>query len=527
MSLGNLLLLMKQINAEDESKMKEALSPEKRKDGRYVTSEGALRGTDGRIFRETQVKRLARWLSSTPPLINLFFNWLFIKRLGMKLDYFTQEENKNPDKLYKQGFKHEISSREHNFTIHNLGHATQLIQTEGMNILTDPVFGDLAPLIYPSTTKPFSRDLSANDLPAIDVILISHNHRDHVDVDSLKQLIKKAKDEGKPLPRLLVPLGDEKFFRDLGFTDVKQFEWHEQITLYSPSNQAISFCATPADHRSGRKGHDHHKSLVTGWTISPKNRDEIVYFAGDTARLSNARMDSLALDIYHQVQHKTGLADNKLPRIINMEPGGPNYTRRDMEATHQSAVDSIVSAFRLAVSLEKVETAHKGAEKSHTANQWLDATSTVFMHHNKFELGPDRFNENVFIYSRLLSYLKMSDKDFQQHKQKQAQKSTSWSLFERRKDFITQGVEELKALAAEIWPAEDPEVQKQYLIEFIEARTHFPLINEKLSADDVFQFEMGETSSIIPDTFIEDGKRRKGEKLDEPEEGTDIGGPPV
>ena len=517
LKLTEMLELMRQLTKEDERAIKEFLSPEKRLDGRYVTSEANLdKWIDPRIFRETQIKRFLRWLTTAPPLFNLFFNWLFITKAGMKLSYFDQQEDKNLDKHYKKGTQHHIKEREDNFTIHNLGHATQLIQTSGMNILTDPVFGDLAPFVYPATTKKFGRNYQAKDLPPIDVILISHNHRDHVDVDSLKQLIKNAKTSNKPLPQLLVPKGDEDFFNELGFTQVRSFEWHEHITLKSETGLSVTFCSVPADHRSGRHGYDSHKSLVMGWTISPKNRNEILYFAGDTAKISDIRMDSLALDIYQLYLHKKALSDNELPRLINMEPGGPNYTRKDMEPTHQSAVDSIISSFRLAISLKSVCAAHQGETTEYSANNWLNATASVFMHHNKYELGPDRFNENVFIYSRLLSYLKMNDEQLQNHINKQQTKSSSWTLFHRKKDFIINGVKELRQLAQQIWPEEqDPAVLNKKIVEFIEARVHFPLINEKVSSDDVFQFKQGQVSTIIPDTYITDkhgGRKRKGAK---------------
>ena len=67
------------------------------------------------------------------------------------------------------------------------------------------------------------------------------------------------------------------------------------------------------------------------------------------------------------------------------------------------------------------------------------------MHHNKYELCPDRFNENIFIYTRLLSYLKMSNEQLQTHINKQQEKSTSCSLFHRRKDFIIDGVKAVSA----------------------------------------------------------------------------------
>lgn len=495
------------INSDDERR--EFLSPVRRPDGRYVTSEDNLDNfIDPRIFRETQVKRFLRWLTTTPPLLNLLFTWLFIEKAGMKLDYFTQQEEKHPEKIFKQGEAHRIrdtprstGENTNTFTIHNLGHATQLIQTSGMNIITDPVFGDLAPVFYPAMTSHLKQDVTPEELPAIDVILISHNHRDHVDLPSLKKILTK---NGKNQPELLVPAGDEEFFRSLGFTKIRAFEWHEQITLTSASNKKVTFCSVPADHRSGRSGHDSHQSLVTGWTISPKDRKEILYFAGDTARINNVRMKSLALDIYQLYQHKTEGVFNlkELPLLINMVPGGPNYTRKDMRPTHQSAVDSVLSAFRLSLALTDISAKHQRMNHEISAEQWLNATATVFMHQNKYELGPDRFNENYFIFTRLCSYLSMDEKTLALHEQKQQGKNNSWSLFHRRKDFIIEGAKELEQLAKEIWPEQTAANQQTKIIEFLQARTHFPLIREKLSSQDVIQFEAGTLSTIAPDTHV-------------------------
>jgi L-ascorbate metabolism protein UlaG (beta-lactamase superfamily) len=518
-SAKSLAELMVQLNQYDEEANKEFLSPRPRPDGRYVTSEGNLdQWIDQRIFRETQIKRFVRWLTTTPPLLRLFFAWLFIEKLGMKVAYFDQDEDRNPDKIYKTGDEHEITSEESDrFTIHNIGHATQLIQTSGMNILTDPVFGNLAPLVYPSMTKRFNRNFQVEDLPPIDVILISHNHRDHVDVKSLQALLEKADREHVPQPQLLVPQGDEDFFRDLGFTHVRDFEWHEHITLYSNTDEPITFCSTAADHRSGRNGHDSHQSLVMGWVLSPKNRHEILYFAGDTAKISDIRMNSLALDIYHLYQHKKQLlVTDELPKIINMEPGGPNYTRKDMQPTHQSAVDSIVSSFKLAIALNQISSAATDNRTTISAEKWLNATATIFMHQNKYELGPDRFNENIFIFNRLLSYLQMSDDTLLEHKGKQQAKSNNWSLFHRRKDFIIEGVSELRELAKLIWPKEEAAEQNRRIIQFIQSRTHFPLINQKITSEDAFQFSAEERSTIIPDTADPSkGGKLKGAKEEE------------
>lgn len=488
--------MMTSLLGTSNTEKSEFLSPERQPDGRYITSKENLnKKIDPRIFRETQIKRLLRWLTATPPLFRIFFKWLLVKKLKMKLDYFSDNERKKSDNIFKNknSDEHKIEAAVTNgLKIHNLGHATQLIQTEGLNILTDPVFGHLAPIFYPSMTKKFNREIRPEELPKIDVILISHNHRDHVDESSLKKIIRQGNQ-----PTLLVPMGDASYFKSLGFKNVQELEWHEEVTLQSETTKRkVAICSAPADHRSGRKGYDSHKSLVSGWIISPKARNEIVYFAGDTSRLNETRMLALALDIYALYKHKK-VDSHLLPQIINMSPGGPNYTRQDMQPTHQSAVDSIASAFRLAIKLAEVS---KKDNENTSAEQWLAQTATIFMHHNKFELGPDRFNENIFIYNRLCSYLKMSNDAFVAQSRKQNNKSKGWSIFHRRKDFIINGVIELRSLAESIWPDDSIESRNNKLIAFIETHTHFPLINEKLGSQQFFQFKSGSVSTIRPTT---------------------------
>lgn len=504
-SSATLMQLMRDLMQSPE-KEREFLTPIPTKDGKYITSEGTMdRYIDPRIFRETQIKRIARWLSTTPPLLRFFFSWLFIKKMKMKLEYFDQNENQSDAKMYKMDPI--IPENKMGFSMHNLGHATQLIQTSGMNILTDPVFGDLAPVVYPAMNR---NQVQPEDLPRIDAILISHNHRDHVDEASLRKIIKHCKEKNILLPKVFVPLGDTELFKKMGFESVHAVGWHEQVTIKNPrTHQEVNLCGVPADHRSGRTGFDGHHSLVMGWMISPKDRKETLYFAGDTARVSDVRMTSLALNILQLWKEKKLADPTALPCIVNMEPGGPNYTRKDMRPTHQSGVDSIVSAFRLAVALEDVS---KKVPPQRTAAQWLDTTATVFMHHNKFELGPDRFNENVFVFNRLISYLKMDDQQLEIEERKQSKKDEHFSLFHRRKDFIIAGVKELNKIAEVLWPQESLADRKIKILNFIQARTHFPLIQQRISSEEAFQFNMGEKSTIVPDTLVQGKGKLKGSK---------------
>lgn len=290
------------------------------------------------IFAETQAKRLARAVT-----------------LGTCFKYITEEEEAA---AYK--FDPPVSTSDKP-QMHNIGHATLLFQVAGLNILTDPIFGDMNPLLYPRKTKP---GLQPAELPLIDVILISHNHRDHCDVDSLKTLVFHQ-------PLLLVPKGDEEFFRSLGFDHVHEHGWWERTTIMS-GNTGVEFCSLPSRHWSGRgNGNDAQKSMTLAWSFSVDGC--AYYFRGDSANIPEKTMKEIKAFIAH-------------PIVANFEPGGPNHSRRWMASTHQSVLDSM---------LTHVDAARPGTQMT-----------TYLMHHNAYELGTDRFDEAVKIKKQILDYLK-------------------------------------------------------------------------------------------------------------------------
>ena len=148
-----------------------------------------------------------------------------------------------------------------------LGHATVLIQVAGITILTDPIFD--SPTILYRRIIPFGVDIK--DLPPIDVVLISHNHRDHFDESTLLYL-KKHFD-----PVFLVPEGDKKWFIDRGYIKVEECMWWD---AYHYQNNVL-FTFVPAWHWSQRGLFDYNTSLWGGWVIEAAGKT--IYFAGDTA----------------------------------------------------------------------------------------------------------------------------------------------------------------------------------------------------------------------------------------------------
>jgi N-acyl-phosphatidylethanolamine-hydrolysing phospholipase D len=159
-----------------------------------------------------------------------------------------------------------------------VGHATVLIQMGGLNILTDPHFSDrtfAVQFIGPKRKVPLSVSLA--ELPHIDLVVISHNHYDHLDTNTVKALQSQA---GGP-PIFAVPLGVDVWFKDLGITNVERFDWWNSKALLG-----IELHFVPAQHWSSRSPFDRNASLWGGWVIKERanasNSGRSLYFAGDT-----------------------------------------------------------------------------------------------------------------------------------------------------------------------------------------------------------------------------------------------------
>ena len=148
-----------------------------------------------------------------------------------------------------------------------IGHATLLLQAEGMSVLTDPMFSDRMFAIR--RLAPPGLALSA--LPPIDVVVVSHNHRDHLDEASVRALGPEA--------TFVVPLGLGGFFRKRGLVKVVELDWWDE-TQITARGRHIRVTLVPAQHWSMRVGVNTNQSLWGGFVIeSPSVR---FYFAGDT-----------------------------------------------------------------------------------------------------------------------------------------------------------------------------------------------------------------------------------------------------
>lgn len=149
------------------------------------------------------------------------------------------------------------------------GHSSLLLNMEGKLVLIDPVFGAAAPLAFLKSR--FQHPVvTAKDLPDIDYLLISHDHYDHLEMDTIKFYADKP-------VTFIVPLGVSSYLKGWGVDSDKiiELDWWQQAEL-----AGIVFTATPSQHFSGRRFGQGHQTLWASWVIQSMHHN--VFFSGDT-----------------------------------------------------------------------------------------------------------------------------------------------------------------------------------------------------------------------------------------------------
>ncbi|HEX8669816.1 MAG TPA: MBL fold metallo-hydrolase [Allosphingosinicella sp.] len=166
-----------------------------------------------------------------------------------------------------------------------IGHATVLVQTRGLNILTDPVWSDVVspfPPIGPNRVR--APGVRFEDLPKIDLVLISHNHYDHLDLPTLKRLW------GRDRPRIVTGLGNDAILRKAGIRS-EAFDWGRGTSLpcawtpppglqYRAPFQPCTVTIERNHHWSSRWGTDRNRALWSAFTVRLPGGN--IFFAGDT-----------------------------------------------------------------------------------------------------------------------------------------------------------------------------------------------------------------------------------------------------
>jgi N-acyl-phosphatidylethanolamine-hydrolysing phospholipase D len=151
-----------------------------------------------------------------------------------------------------------------------VGHATLLVQFEGISLLTDPMWSERAsPVGFAGPRRVVPPAVRFEDLPPIDVVLVSHDHYDHLDAPTVARLWAAHR------PRFFAPLGFKAWFAELGIDQVDELDWWESRTV-----KGLTVVCTPVQHWSARSLRDENRRLWASWAVL--GRERRFYFAGDT-----------------------------------------------------------------------------------------------------------------------------------------------------------------------------------------------------------------------------------------------------
>jgi L-ascorbate metabolism protein UlaG (beta-lactamase superfamily) len=210
-----------------------------------------------------------------------------------------------------------------------VGHATVLLRVGGLSVLTDPHFSERAsPISFAGPKRVVPPVPALDELPHIDAVVISHNHYDHLDHESVRRLA----DQAGGSPRFFVPLGLKDWFARRGIEDVVELDWWESIDF-----RGLKIDFVPVQHWSKRTLSDENQTLWGGWVI--RHPELSFFFAGDTgyskdfadirARFGGFDLAAIPIGAY---------APRWFMQIMHLDPAEAVQVHRDVNARRSLAI---------------------------------------------------------------------------------------------------------------------------------------------------------------------------------------------
>lgn len=195
-----------------------------------------------------------------------------------------------------------------------INHSTFLIHINGITILTDPIWSDFCSPVKIVGKRKHAPGLCLDQIPKVDYVLISHNHYDHLDAQSIKKLHDRF-----PHIHWIVPQGIKKWFLQRKIHNVSELKWWASL-----KKKEIVFHAVPAQHFSGRIGIDYNQTLWCGFVVEVGQKK--LYFCGDTA--------------YNLYDFKE-IGQKFAPLDLSLIPIGAYEPRRFMKPIHISPEEAV------------------------------------------------------------------------------------------------------------------------------------------------------------------------------------------
>jgi L-ascorbate metabolism protein UlaG (beta-lactamase superfamily) len=232
-----------------------------------------------------------------------------------------------------------------------INHATFLIQTGGTAILTDPIWSERAsPFRWLGPKRVREPGVAFEDLPKIDLVLLSHNHYDHLDIATLKRLNHRFS------PTVLAAAGDARLIGPLGFANWVELDWWDAFQF----NDTLRVTFVPAQHFSARGLFDRQKSLWGGHVIEGSSRR--IYFSGDTGYSTH----------FGEIKARLGAPDIAMLGIGSYEP------RWFMKPLHMNPAEAV------------------------RAHRDLGSKQTIGMHFGTFQLSTEAIDQPLADLKRAL-----------------------------------------------------------------------------------------------------------------------------
>jgi L-ascorbate metabolism protein UlaG (beta-lactamase superfamily) len=225
----------------------------------------------------------------------------------------------------------------------SIGHATFLIQTGAGNLLTDPMYSERAsPWRFAGPRRVAAPGVEFNDLPPIELVLLSHNHYDHCDLPTLRALERRFR------PRLITPLGNRRLLQSAGAQRIEELDWWQQAAPASPH-----ITLAPAQHFSARGPLDRNRALWGGFIIETGRHR--IYFAGDSG----------------YADHFKEIRERFAPIDLALLPIGAYEPRWFMKDVHMNPAEAV------------------------QAHLDLDASRSIGMHFGTFQLTTEGISDPV------------------------------------------------------------------------------------------------------------------------------------